>query len=124
MNPARRFSEALRELRWAQVVLELALLIAGILIALAVDGWIDDRRDERAERRYLELLQRDLDSNLEVLAETLEFEERQAAGAAMVYRALRAGEVPLRNGTPSRWHSTNLRHGARCGSHVPPTPTC
>ena len=95
MNPARRFSEALRELRWAQVVLELALLIAGILIALAVDGWIDDRRDERAERRYLELLQRDLDSNLEVLAETLEFEERQAAGAAMVYRALRAGEVPL-----------------------------
>ena len=95
MNPVRRFSDALRELRWAQVILELALLIAGILIALAVDGWIDDRRDERAERRYLELLQRDLDSNLEVLAETLEFEERQAAAAAMAYKALRVGAVPL-----------------------------
>ena len=94
MNPVRRLSDALRELRWAQVVLELALLIAGILIALAVDGWIDDRRDERAERRYLELLQRDLDSNLEVLAETLDFEERQATAAAMAYRALRAGAVP------------------------------
>ena len=97
MNPVRRFSDALRELRWAQVVLELALLIAGILIALAVDGWIDDRRDERAERRYLELLQRDLDSNLEVLAETLEFDEQQAAAAAMAYRALRADAVPLQD---------------------------
>jgi hypothetical protein len=94
MSPARRFADALRELRWAQVVLELMLLIAGILIALAVDGWIDDRRDERAELRYLELLQRDLDSNLDVLAETLEFEERQAAAAAMAYRALRARPVP------------------------------
>jgi hypothetical protein len=97
VNPARRLGDALRELRWAQVVLELVLLIAGILIALAVDGWIDDRRDERAERRYLELLQRDLDSNLEVLAETLEFEERQAAGAAMAYRALRARTVPAQD---------------------------
>jgi len=97
MNPARRLAEAVRELRWAQVVLELMLLIAGILIALAVDGWIDDRRDERAERRYLELLQRDLDSNLGVLAETLEFEERQAAAAALAYRALRARTVPAQD---------------------------
>lgn len=94
MNPARRLAAALRELRWAHVILELVLLISGILIALAVDGWIDDRRDERAEHRYLELLQRDLDSNLDVLAETLEFEERQASAAALAYRALRAGAVP------------------------------
>ena len=44
MNPVHRFSEARREIRWAQVVLELAPLILGILIALAVDGWMDDRR--------------------------------------------------------------------------------
>jgi hypothetical protein len=97
VNPARRLAEAMRELRGVQVVLELALLIIGILIALAVDGWIDDRRDERAERRYLELLQRDLDSNLEVLAEVLDFDERQAAGAAMAYRALRASAVPAQD---------------------------
>ena len=35
MSPVRRISEALREMRWAQVVLELALLVLGILIALA-----------------------------------------------------------------------------------------
>lgn len=97
MNPARRVAAALGELRWAQVALELVLLITGILIALAVDGWIDDRRDDHAERRYLQLLQRDFDSNLDVLAETVEFEERQAAGAAMAYRALRAVTVPLQD---------------------------
>jgi hypothetical protein len=100
MNPARRLAAAVRELRGAQVVLELVLLIAGILIALAVDGWIDDRRDERSERRYLELLQRDLDSNLDVLAETLEFEERQAAAAALAYRALQARTVPAQDREP------------------------
>jgi hypothetical protein len=94
VNPVRRLAAALGEMRWSHVVIELLLLITGILIALAVDGWIDDQRDERAERRYLELLQRDLDSNLGVLAEILDYEEQQATGAAMAYRALRARSVP------------------------------
>ena len=59
MAIARRILDDLRELRWGQVVVELALLVAGILIALAVNGWIEDRRDARVEREYLELLVRD-----------------------------------------------------------------
>ena len=94
MNPVRRFAAALREMRWSHVVVELALLIAGILIALGVDGWIDGRRDVRVERQYLELLVRDLDSDLEVLAEISAFEEAQAAAGAMAYRALRAEVAP------------------------------
>lgn len=89
MNPIRRLSEALREMRWAQVVLELALLVLGILIALAVDGWVDDRRDARSERQYLELLVRDLDRDLEVLEEFVAYEERQVADSVFAYRALR-----------------------------------
>lgn len=38
MNPDRRFATALREMRKGQVILEFALLIAGILAALAVTG--------------------------------------------------------------------------------------
>lgn len=94
MNPVSRISTALREMRWAQVVLELALLVLGILIALAVDGWMDDRRDARTERQYLELLVRDLDRDLEVLAEFIAFEEQQTAGGILAYRALRSGVVP------------------------------
>jgi hypothetical protein len=94
VNPVSRISEALREMRWAQLVLELALLILGILIALAVDGWMDDRRDVQSERRYLELLVRDLDRDLEVLGEFLDYEERQVADSVFAYRALRGGVAP------------------------------
>jgi len=94
MNPVRRLSDALRGMRWAQVVLELALLILGILIALAVDGWMDGRRDARAERQYLELLVRDLNRDLEVLDEVMAYEQRQLEDGILAYRALRSGVAP------------------------------
>lgn len=78
-------------MRWAQVVVELALLVLGILIALAVDGWMEDRRDASSERRYLELLVRDLDRDLAVLDEFLGYEERQVADSVFAYFALRGG---------------------------------
>jgi hypothetical protein len=89
VNPVRRFAAALREMRWTQLVLELALLILGILIALAVDGWMDDRRDARVERAYLERLERDLQQNLVILDEFVAFESRQTADGMLVYRGLR-----------------------------------
>jgi len=94
VNPVRRISEALREMRWAQLFLELALLILGILIALAVDGWMDDRRDARAERQYLELMVQEFDRDLEMLDEYFHFEERQIEDSIFAYRALRAGVAP------------------------------
>jgi hypothetical protein len=94
VNPVRRFSDALREMRWAQVVLELALLVLGILIALAVNGWMDDRRDARAERQYLELLVRDLDRDLGMLVEVVAYEERQVEDGILAYRALRSSVAP------------------------------
>ena len=94
MNPVRRLGAAVGGMRWGQVILELALLIAGILIALAVDGWMDDRRDMRTERNYLELLVRDLDRDLDMLAEYTVFEERQVEDGIRAYRALRAGAPP------------------------------
>jgi hypothetical protein len=94
VNPVRRLAAALREMRWSHVAVEFALLVAGILMALAIDGWIDARRDARMERQYLELLTRDLDRDLEALAEVLEFEERQAAAGALAFRALRERVPP------------------------------
>lgn len=88
MSPVGRVASALRETRWTQVVIELLLLIAGILIALAIDGWMEDRQDARKERLYLERLVRDFDQNLEILAEFVAFEERQAADAVLAYRPL------------------------------------
>lgn len=80
--------------RWTQVAVDLLLIIVGILAALAVDDAIQQRRDARAERQYLELLARDLDRDLEVLAEFIDYEGKQTADGILVYRALRAGVAP------------------------------
>jgi hypothetical protein len=91
VDTTRRFAAALREARWGHVLLELALVVAGILIALAIDGWIDSRHDARLERQYLELLVRDLNRDLGTLDDVLRFEHAQVEAAALAYRALRAG---------------------------------
>jgi hypothetical protein len=89
MLPLRRITGDLRELRWGQVLVELILLIVGILIALAVNGWIEDRRDAQTERQYLEGIVRDLDRDLAVLKEFADYHQSQVADGVMAYRALR-----------------------------------
>jgi hypothetical protein len=89
MNPVRRISDELRQMRWAQVVIELLLLVVGILIALAVDDWVQSRRDARSERQYLQLLVRDLERDDEIIREFITFEDRQVADGVTAYRALR-----------------------------------
>ena len=90
----RRFAETVRTLQWGQILFELALLVIGILIALAVNNWMDERREARAERQYLELLARDLEQDLETLDEIRRFEEAQIAASILVFRGLRAGVAP------------------------------
>jgi len=82
----RRISDQLREMRWAQVVIELLLLVLGILIALAVDDWMQGRRDARMEREYLQLLVRDMQRDDEILKEFMDFEARQTSDGIMAYR--------------------------------------
>lgn len=91
MSVIRRIAGDFRELRWGHVFVELAMLILGILIALAVNNWMEDRRDARTKRQYLELLARDLDQDLAVLAEFAAFEEKQTAESVVAYRALTEG---------------------------------
>jgi hypothetical protein len=86
-----RLVSSLRGLQVGHFMAELGLLVAGILIALAVNGWIEDRRDARTEHLYLERLARDLEQDLDVLREFAAFEERQTADALLAYRPLCAG---------------------------------
>lgn len=90
----RRVMGDLREIRWGHVLVELVLVIAGILIALWVSDWMEARKGTRAERQYLELLARDLDNDVEVLAEVRGFQDLQAADAAAAYVALAAPVPP------------------------------
>jgi hypothetical protein len=94
MLPIRRISTDLREVRWGHVLIEFVMLVVGILLALAVNNWVEDRRDARIERQYLERLVRDLDQTLETLDEFARFETRQSADGAAAYRALANGVAP------------------------------
>jgi hypothetical protein len=93
VSTLRRFATALRSAQWGHVALELFLIVTGILIALTVSNWMEDRRDARLERQYLEQLTHDLDRDLVVLDEAQNFEQKQTENAALVYRALRNGTV-------------------------------
>jgi len=94
MNPVGRLSRDLREMRWGQVAVELLLLVLGILIALAIDDAMQDRRDAQMERQYLEGIVRDLDRDLLVLKEFGAYHDGQTADGIMAYRVLR-GETEV-----------------------------
>lgn len=84
-NPISRIANRLLERSWASFAVELILVVAGILIALAIDGWNADREDRRSERAYLELLVRDLGQIESQLQEQIEFETGIATAAVALH---------------------------------------
>jgi len=56
----RRLSQAIREQNWFTVLVEFVIVVAGIFVALQVDGWNEARKERVLERRYLERLHQDL----------------------------------------------------------------
>ena len=49
-----------QSLNWKPVIGQLALIVGGVLIALAVDSWWENRQERHEERAYLEQLLADL----------------------------------------------------------------
>jgi hypothetical protein len=71
---------------------ELILIVAGILIALYIDGRVQDRQDRASEATYLALLREDLTLIEDMLEEYVRFETDNATTARDVYVAV-SGEV-------------------------------
>jgi hypothetical protein len=83
-----RLTDSLLNRRTGFFVAELVLVIAGVLIALAVDGWISDSRDRRTEAVYLELLAQDIEGIRRQADLQIEFEKEKIDAAARAYAAL------------------------------------
>jgi hypothetical protein len=83
-----RLTNNLLSRRLGFFVAELILVIAGVLIALAVDGWISDSRDRQTESIYLELLARDIEEIRHQANLQIEFEKEKIDLAARAYAAL------------------------------------
>ena len=87
-----RLTSSLFKLRLGFFVAELVLVVVGVLIALAVDGWISDSRDRQTERVYLELLVRDIEGIRHQADLQIEFEQERIDAAARTYKALSSSD--------------------------------
>lgn len=74
-NPFRSMTSSLLDRRWAALLIEFVLIIAGILAALAIDGWASERTERKSERAYLAALVADLHQFEEELNEQIAFED-------------------------------------------------
>ena len=82
---------------WQQSVVgrflfEFAVVVAGVLVALSLDAWRQERREIESEAGYLTLLNRDIDRTIADLESFVAFEARQMEDAAFAQRAI--GHVP------------------------------
>lgn len=83
----------LQNSNWRTLTLELFIVFIGLLAALQVDEWREQREYREAETRYLVRLKSDLDATIENLQILLEFIQGHYDGVAHVHASLAAGEI-------------------------------
>jgi hypothetical protein len=88
LTPIGRLTDSIIERRMGRFVAELVLIVAGILIALAIDGWVSAAQDRKTEQAYLEFLIRDVGMIRDRARAQIEFEINQVATAAQAFEVL------------------------------------
>jgi hypothetical protein len=81
-------AQAFTSRHWSLVAIELVLIVAGILAALSIDDWAQERENRRTEQVYLGLLSRDLEQMSESLQAYIDTETAMAEASATVLRKL------------------------------------
>ena len=78
---------------WGVLSLEFLVVVVGILGALWVDSWREERRDRSLETRYLTRLHQDLAASRETLIEVIDRHETTAWNLRTALEELR-GHLP------------------------------
>ena len=71
---------------------EIAVVVVGVLIALALNAWWQARQAASGEESYLALISRDLGQMMDELEELRAFEENHARGGFDAYKAISRGD--------------------------------
>ena len=80
-----------RKVNWHQAAAEVALILIGVLIALAVDNWRVEQQEKKEERTYLEALLEDFQVNRRSLLEEVEVQKNIIGLGDEILRLLSAG---------------------------------
>ena len=81
------------KLDWRYGISELLIVVCGVLIALAAEGWRQDLQDRSSEREYVERLRRDIAVDTVTLSSVMEQTRERAAYATSVIRVFDTGEA-------------------------------
>ncbi len=92
MTPSGRL-KFLRNTDWRTMTLEIGIVFVGILTALQVDDWREERDYFAAETRYLARLSEDLDASIASSGDLLSFMEANYRGVRHVSESFTAGEI-------------------------------
>ena len=76
---------------WRQAIAEVSMIMLGILGALAVDSWWDERAERAAEVEYLQSLKADFEANREELKAALEFEHEIVNIGKEIHSTIQSG---------------------------------
>jgi len=83
-----------RSLNWKSAIAELLIIVIGIMMALAVDRWAEERRDATIARSYVARLKNDVDVDLAGYEKTVDWAQAIDSSALYVLEVYR-GRNPL-----------------------------
>lgn len=83
-----RIASASKSRHWSTLVIELALIVVGVILALSIDDLVQEREDQRSEKIYLASLIRDLNQMVESLQAYVDTETAMASASATTLKIL------------------------------------
>ena len=97
LTPVGRVTDSVLNRQPGHFVAELILIAAGVLIALAIDGWVSDAHDRKTEVVYLELLARDIREIGQLAEDHIDFERAKIDTGVEAYNLLFAPDPAAHN---------------------------
>jgi hypothetical protein len=82
---------SIQRINWRQALAEVTLIVAGVLIALAVDNWWEEKREREAEISYLEALKLDFLTNRESLESSIKIQQDIINNGDEILNLIKAG---------------------------------
>ena len=88
-----KLGRRLREHDWFAALIEVLIVIVGILIALQVSNWNQDRQDRALARQYAQRLHRELQSDLHDMGLTRQFWDKVSTYQAQASAHAETGKL-------------------------------
>ena len=79
------------KVNWYQASAEVALILAGVIIALAVDSWWTERQNRESELAYLQALMTDFQDNRQTLLDEIEVQKQIVAVGERILQLIEGG---------------------------------